>query len=51
MSIIEIAMLAVMVGGPVALGIYLSLLLGECEDEPHGMVADRRQQHYGSRTE
>ena len=33
MRIIEIAMLAVMVVGPVALGIFLSLLLTECEEE------------------
>ena len=51
MSIIEIAMLAVMVVGPVALGIFLSLLLAECEEEALGMVKDERQLHYGSQTE
>jgi hypothetical protein len=50
MNIIEIAMLAAMVGGPVALAMYLSLLF-ECEEEARGMVKEERQLHYGSRTE
>lgn len=48
MNIIEIAMLAVFVVGPVALGIFFSLLLSECEEEALGMVKDKHQQHYGS---
>lgn len=51
MSIIEIAMLAVMVVGPAALGIFLSLLLAECAEEARGMVNDERQLHYGGETE
>ena len=51
MRIIEIAMLAVMVVGPVALGIFFSLLLTECEEEALGMVKDERHLHYGSQTE
>ena len=51
MRIIEIVILAVMVAGPVGLGIFLSLLLTECEEEARGMVKDERQLHYGSQAE
>lgn len=51
MNIIEIAMLAMMVVGPVALGIFGLLLLAEWEEEARRMVVDRRQLRYGSQTE
>lgn len=50
MSIFEIALLAVVVVGPAALGIFLSLLLAECA-EARGMVKDERQVHYGGESE